>query len=91
MVSISLFENTSVEEYVPIKKTTRIMDKSLDLGGPVPKGTSVVMHVTRNKEGIVHVIGECNGVREEFSVETKGLLEQGEVDALRKFLSEKRV
>ena len=77
--------------YVPIKKTTRIMDKSLDLGGPVPKGTSVVMHVTRNKEGIVHVIGECNGVREEFSVETKGLLEQGEVDALRKFLSEKRV
>ena len=91
MVSISLFENTSVEEYVPIKKTTRIMDKSLDLGGPVPKGTSVVMHVTRNKEGIVHVIGECNGAREEFSVETKGLLEQGEVDALRKFLSEKRV
>lgn len=89
--SISLYENTSIEELVSVKKTTKIMDKSLVWNTPVPFGTDIVMHVTRNKEGIVHVIGECAGKQEEFSIETKGLLDQKEVDTMKRFLSSKRV
>lgn len=90
-VSLSLYENTSIDDLVPVKKTTKIIDKSLRWNEPVPKGTPIVMHVTRNKEGIVHVIGECNGFTEEFSIETKGLLSKDEVETLKKSLSSKRV
>jgi hypothetical protein len=67
------------------------MDKILEWGTPLPKNTVITMHVTRNKEGIVHVVGECAGKSEEFSIETKGLLNQQEVDRIKKTLSEKRV
>jgi molecular chaperone DnaK (HSP70) len=89
--SISLYENTSTDEIVPLKKSTKIMDKILEWGTPLPKNTVITMHVTRNKEGIVHVVGECAGKSEEFSIETKGLLNQQEVDRIKKTLSEKRV
>ncbi len=90
-VSISLYENTSADELVSLKKSKLIIDKVLHWSQPAPKGTQVLMHVTRNKEGIVHVIGECMGVREEFSVETKGLLDDREANALKEKLSTKRV
>ncbi len=89
--SISLYENTSVENLTSLKKSTLIIDKILDWGKPVPLGTDIVMHVTRNNEGIVRVVGECAGVCEEFSVETRGLLNFSEAQALKKSLSEKRV
>ena len=89
--SISLYENTSTDQLVSVKKTTKIMDKSLVWGTPVPVGTEIIMHVTRNKEGIVHVMAECGGKQEEFSIETKGLLGQNEVDAMKRLLSSKRV
>lgn len=89
--SISLYENTSTDELVSVKKTTKIMDKSLVWGTPVPVGSEIIMHVTRNKEGIVHVMAECGGKQEEFSIETKGLLGQNEVDAMKRLLSSKRV
>lgn len=89
--SISLYENTSTDEFSSVKKSVLIMDKVLEWNEPVQPGTNITMHVTRNKEGIVHVIGECSGVTEEFSIETKGLLNQAEASSLKKSLAEKRV
>ena len=90
-VSISLYENTSTESHVSVKKSTLLIDKFLEWDTPVPTGTEILMHVTRNKEGIVRVIGECAGTKEEFCIETKGLLNQNEVEAMKRSLLEKRV
>lgn len=89
--SISLYENTSTETLASVKKSTLIMDKMLCWGTPVPAKTEITMHVTRNQKGIVRVVGECAGVREEFSIETKGLLGQEEAEAIKRSLAEKRV
>lgn len=89
--SISLYENTSTDPYVSVKKSTLIMDKTLAWNHPVPKGTEIIMHVNRNEEGIVHVTGECSGKKEEFSIETKGLLDPQEVEAMKLSLASKHV
>lgn len=90
-VLLSLFENTSTEYETTRKKSVLLEEKEIDWGFPVPKNTSVIIHVSRNKDGILRVWGECQGKNAEFIIQPKGLLGQRDADALRESLASKRV
>lgn len=90
-VRLSLFENTSTEIETTRKKSQLLGEKEIVWGFPVPKGTPIPIYVNRNKDGILHVWGECQGLKAEFVIHSKGLFTAEDAEALRESLAMKRV
>lgn len=90
-VRLALYENTSTDYVTSIKKSVLLEEKEIVWGFPVPEDTPITIHVTRNKDGILRVWGECQGKNTEFVIKPKGLLDEKEANALKQSLARKRV
>lgn len=90
-VTMSIYENTSVETYTPLSKSVLVEEKALVWGFPVEVETPVTVHVSRKKDGIVYVWGECQGQNVRFEIEPKGMFDKDKAEALRRSLATKRV
>lgn len=90
-VLMAVYENTSTDEFVSLKKSTLIEEKPLDWGIEVEKDTPVIVHVSRGKDGIVHIWGECKGAKALFDISPQALFDEDEAEALRRKLASQRV
>lgn len=90
-VLFGLYENISEKYSIDIDLCTLIEEKELRWGFPVPKGTPVIIHVSRATDCTVRVWAECKGARVEFKVEPEGLFDEKEVETMRRDLADKRV
>ena len=90
-VCIAIYENISEAPSVALNKCTLIEEKSITWGFPVPKGTPVMVYVSRSSDGTVRIWGECQNKRADFTIQYKGMYSEAEVEKLRKELEQKRV
>lgn len=90
-VSIGIYENTSIEDSIAVSKSVLVEEKNLNWGFPVPKDTVVTLHVSRGKDGIIHVWGECQNQEVSFEIKPEGLFSEEEAERLKNELSQKRV
>lgn len=90
-VSLEIYENTSTDQYVPVSKCDLIEKKYLKWGFPVPADTELQVYVSRSKDGLIHVWGECQGQRVDFHIVPQGLMSDSDATALKNELENRRV
>lgn len=88
---LAIYENTSVETYTTIPKSILVEEKYLEWGFPLEKGTPITVHVSRQKDGIIYVWGECQSRKVEFEIKPKGLFDKEKAEVMRRELAKKRV
>ena len=90
-VCIAIFENISEASSVALNKCTLVEEKTMSWGFPVPKGTPVMVYVSRSSDGTVRIWGECQNKRVDFVVQYRGMYSKDEEDRIRQELEQKRV
>ncbi|GHT58828.1 molecular chaperone DnaK [Bacteroidia bacterium] len=70
-VGIEILENDSNKEWEELNKGNSIINKKIEWGYPVPKGTSINIFVEVDENGILNVKAECQGKEIEMIIETK--------------------
>ena len=90
-VCIAVYENISEANTLDLNKCTLIEEKMITWGFPVPKGTPIMIYVSRSSDGTVRIWGECQNKRADFTIQYKGMYSEAEVEKLRKELEQKRV
>lgn len=71
-ILLSIYENRVYDKQAPLKISRQLVEKVLNLGFAVSKGTPIKVTFTLNTNGILEVYGECMGRKIRFNVEVQG-------------------
>lgn len=69
-VAINIYSSESKEKEMDRKLGKLVLDGSIDWGYKTPKGRPVKVTIKRDKNGILNIIGECEGKRGEWKINT---------------------
>lgn len=86
-VWICICESISNNRDIPLEQGTRIFDKSISWGYPVPKNTKIIAEVKRGADGIVHIVVTCQNKSVSFDIEPEQMLSKHHFDKMKKEMS----
>lgn len=82
-VMISIYEDKSVENWVPVEDGTLVQQQLIEWGYPVPQGTPVDYTIKRGPDGIIHIEAVCEQHKVNFEIKPEGGVEPEEMERLK--------
>ena len=80
-VSANIYENSSIGDYAKVESSKIIREKSVRFNEKKKKGTSVLLRISRDKDGLIKITVECEQFNETFDANPPELLIDAETKA----------